>query len=139
LNPRHYVGVDISEQALDGAWQLAVEEGWSFREPQFVRAADLSGETKFDMIWSFSVTIHLPTSEVEKMFRWCEGRMHIGSQFLCSYVAEKKEVRTGLKQFRHPESFYARLADKIGLTFVRQTDWKGEQRIALMKVWADES
>lgn len=133
LNPRNYWGCDISRKAIEHAEQLAVDEGFNYKQPMFIWGhAPLPPA---DFIWAFSVMIHLPEDEVRAAFSCIASLMHRGSRFLFSYVLPQngKAQRTGLKQFKHPWELYEESAANVGLDIVerRVWDWKGKQDIAL--------
>jgi SAM-dependent methyltransferase len=129
LEYQHYTGVDISSRALDSANELASREGWASRKPEFTMVID--SLRQFDFIWAFSVFIHLPADLMAETMYEVAKTMNGESRFLWSYVPEKIDARTGLKQFRHTLATYQRAAESAGLTFADVPEWNGEQRIAL--------
>jgi SAM-dependent methyltransferase len=131
LLSNRYYGVDISRTAIMSAQALAVAEGWAARNPWLGHNGDLGGAVQFDYAWAFSVMIHLPLSEVRNAFTYVRERLAPGGVFLCSYVPEKVNARTGLKQFRHTRKALVNTARSAG--FAEFTDvtesWGGSQRI----------
>ncbi len=129
-----YVGVDISTAALCAAEQLTELAGWEHYCPEFYAdMAHIEPFIWFDFIWAFSVFIHLPSDEVHRLICSAVKHMRKGSQFYFSYVDEKREERTGLKQFRHTEQLYVDAAERAGLKFEHVLDgWEGRQRIGLL-------
>lgn len=131
-----YYGVDISERALREARELSKREGWFIHAPLFVNPALAIVEMhvasrRFDFAWAFSVGIHLPIEHVRQMFDYVRSWLATGGVFLCSYVPEQRDERTGLKQFRHTERSFVGAAEAAGFTkFSDVTDqWGGAQRI----------
>lgn len=132
LRSLSYVGVDISRGALAAARELSHEEGWDSRIPIF--CDDIEELTaRFDFAWAFSVFIHLPALQMRQTMCAVRLRLAPRGRFFFSYVPERRDERTGLKQFRHTEATYADAARRAGLTFERVEEWTGEQRIALAR------
>ena len=133
LNYSRYVGYDISSGALKTARDIAFDEGWYDRNPSFVGSLDGLTE-KFDYIFAFSVFIHVPVSVMRKTFAQCRRLMHEQSKFFMSYVPEKQDVRSGLKQWRHSFETYSKAAEGEGLSFEPVGSWPGKQKMALCRV-----
>lgn len=133
LDPQRYFGYDISSSAIEAAYNIAVDEGWMGRSPHFSDADDFTVEPKFDYVWAFSVFIHLPDEECDKLMRRVSKWLAPAGKFFFSYVPEKIETRTGLKQFRHTLDCYRRMCEAAGLSFEDVPQWNAEQRVALAK------
>lgn len=129
LDPKGYWGVDISQSATQAADEMLRAEGC-----QYFRVGQSWPIGRFDYLWAFSVTIHLPQDELLVMMRSAAARMVIGSKFLFSYHPQQLEQRTGLKQFRHTLDTYQGTAYAAGLSFCKVDEWKGEQSIALAEL-----
>lgn len=129
LQTGQYVGVDISSSALRQAKALAIAEGWVIESPLFWLPQEARG--LFDFAWAFSVGIHLPPIELRRMFEYVRARLAPGGVFLCSYVPEERDERTGLKQFRCTLDTFLSCAREAGFSkFADVTDtWPGAQRI----------
>ena len=132
LGQANYRGCDISGAALSAAEQLAAEEGWKCKLPQFSRSMS-DAWLSVDFVWAFSVFIHVPRAVMVYLMRSAAQLMKPDARFLFSYVPEKTDERTGLKQFRHTERTYIECTEMAGLTFQRVLSWSGEQRIALAR------
>lgn len=133
LNVCGYTGVDLSQDAIEAAQRLAAEEGWADRKPLFL-CAGMPPDKPADMLWAFSVFIHLPREVMLWVMRAAAKAMHERSRFLFSYVPEKRDERTGLKQFRHTLETYKKCCLEAGLTFSKAPTWDGEQQIAVAKL-----
>ena len=132
LNPSRYIGYDISTGALSAARDIAFGEGWYSKNPEFV--SSLSGLVEpFDYLWAFSVFIHVPVGVMRDTFAQCRRLMHEQSRFYMSYVPEKRDERTGLKQFRRTFETYVETAEREGLSF-EPVEWPGKQKMALCRV-----
>lgn len=132
LGQANYRGCDISEGALIAAQELAAEEGWRCKLPQFSRSMS-DAWLSVDFVWAFSVFIHVPRAVMVYLMRSAAQLMKPDARFLFSYVPEQVDERTGLKQFRHTERTYMDCAERAGLTFERVLSWPGEQRMALSR------
>lgn len=133
LDQANYVGVDLSAAAIASAVALSQTEGWAERLPRFVHSKTIAVIGKFDFVWAFSVLIHLPAAEVEKVFARVAKLLKPHGKFLCSYVPVKEARRTGLKQFKHPLAFLRTSARAAGMS-CREVDWPGRQRILLLEL-----
>jgi SAM-dependent methyltransferase len=144
LEPGHYFGLDIAEAAVIAARELAIEEGWSDRQPTFW-VGEIPAGLQMDLLWSFSVFIHLPQGLMESVMRRAAAVMHAGSRFFWAYVPEPRTWRSGVKQFRHTLADYQRAAVQAGLTFENVPNWieqagytparwTGSQRVALSRL-----
>lgn len=147
LEPGGYFGVDIADSAVIAACERSVIEGWGERRPTF-----LIGEIPhpppvpaFDVLWSFSVFIHLPQQIMESVMRRAAAVMHPHSRFYWAYVPEPKAWRSGVKQFRHTLADYQTAARQAGLTFAdvpdwietagyKQDRWTGNQKVAVSRL-----
>lgn len=133
LHPGRYTGVDISAGAIDAAQALADSEGWSKNRPWWVCGTDWP-LSQADFIWCFSVFIHLPVTTMAQTMMMAAHRMTESSRFFFSFVPEKKQQRTGLKQFRHTIETYQEASAYAGLTFEECKQWKGEQHMAVARL-----
>lgn len=140
LNEGHYTGVDISPKALAYAAQLAADEGWLNRAPEFILidTADgtlnaLRGHAPFDMIWSHSVLTHLPADSINSLVGSLDVVMAHRARYFFTYKLGKKSERTGLKQFRYSPEFLASLAASNGFSFQAHPKmWPASQRTGLI-------
>ena len=152
LERGHYFGVDIAEAAVIAACGLSVEEGWGDQQPTFWVGEIPDAETapQMDVLWAFSVFIHLPQGIMESVMRRAAALMHPGSRFYWAYVPEQKTWRSGVKQFRHTLADYQRAARQAGLTFEEVPNWieqagytparwTGSQRVAVSTRIANET
>jgi cyclopropane fatty-acyl-phospholipid synthase-like methyltransferase len=116
LAPEHYVGVDISEEALSHASRLAIDEGWNKNSPAFILNSDLNlDHLAFDYIWAHSVFTHLPPQQIEKMIGNAAKLLPPGGKFLFTYKPAEQSQRSGLKQYQHPVSAFDGWAKKAGM------------------------
>jgi SAM-dependent methyltransferase len=109
-----YTGVDISAAALEHAKMLSEQEGWDIKRPRWLLR--LGDEVQYGMAWAHSVFTHLPPQHIEEVIRNVAQRLPPGAKFLFTYKASKglTPVRTGLKQFATPASFFATVAARHG-------------------------
>jgi SAM-dependent methyltransferase len=130
LNATNYVGVDISEKALEHARSLSQTEGWSVKNPEFILNGDLNLARKFDIIWAHSVCNHLPDEQIEIMVCNAAKIMKDGAVFALTYkLNETLTIRTGLKQWKRDPSFFDKLAQLYGLVGnTHEKLWPAKQR-----------
>lgn len=128
LNVGNYTGVEISAKARAHARELALEQGWADKSPNFHSV--LVGSV-YDFAWAFSVFIHLPSYLVIETIR---AIAPCSWKFYFSYVPTNlpDNTRTGLKQFKHPLSFYEKVASDLGYSLA-EVLWPGRQRILKME------
>lgn len=126
LNARHYTGFDLSTKAIAAAEALSVEEGWAARRPRLT--TEWPHGKVFDVLWAFSVSIHLPEDEMLDLWKRAASVMRPNSRFYFSYNADSVNLRTGLKQFRKTQATYDRIIKAAGF-LVATTKWSGEQTV----------
>src|SRR5262245_16123858 len=71
LDTGHYTGVDVRAEVLDEARAELAEAGLAHKEPALLHARDLGElrlDARFDVIWAFSVLIHLDDAALEQAF-----------------------------------------------------------------------
>jgi SAM-dependent methyltransferase len=69
LDTGHYTGVDVRAEVLDEARQELAQAGLAHKTPVLLHAGDLRGlelATRFDVIWAFSVLIHMDDEALEQ-------------------------------------------------------------------------
>jgi 2-polyprenyl-3-methyl-5-hydroxy-6-metoxy-1,4-benzoquinol methylase len=147
LGRGNYCGVDIAEAAVIAASGLSLEEGWGSQQPTFwlgeIPEPEIAGT--FDVLWSFSVFIHLPQSIMESVMKRAAAVMGPDSRFFWAYVPEERSWRSGVKQFRHTLADYRGAAQRAGLTFAEvpgwiekagyePARWTGSQRVAVSRL-----
>jgi cyclopropane fatty-acyl-phospholipid synthase-like methyltransferase len=123
LDVGQYTGVDISHGAIERAVQLSLEEGWRARNPWFVCGEIPTDVGPFDVVWSFSVMIHVPQDVMAALLERAARVMHEDSILLFSYVDDAKRERTGVKQFRKTLDDHKQAAAAAGLSFNEIKDW----------------
>ena len=117
LDQCHYIGVDISQEALAHAAKLAHAEGWYEKSPMFLLTGDLELEWTFNFIWAHSVFTHLPPQQIAVMIERAAALLNENGRFLFTYRKSTGTGRTGLKQFCYGQSFFEDLAAKHGFQF----------------------
>ena len=133
-----YVGVDVSGGALRTAAELGLREGWYTGKYPTFAAYGMSGrlcemETTFDFVWAFSVFIHNPYEIMASSMQDIAEVLKPDGKFYFSWTNEKKDERTGLKQFRHTRETYEQACDEAGLTFEDCKGWDGDQKMAVAR------
>lgn len=120
LNSSHYYGIDIREVALVEAKAEVTEEKLDSKNPNLILFDDFSKlniDEKFDMIWAFSVIIHLEDSITDKCFEFISRHLKPNGHFYANVnigdgmIGNWQEFPVMGKQFE----FYESLATKYGL------------------------
>lgn len=132
LENGNYTGFDISAGALHHACECGIFEGWLSKVPHFV---DSIPTQIFDFAWAFSVFIHLPSNECVDLMRTVFSCLRPTGKFLFSYVPTDlpDNTRTGLKQFKHPLSFYQESAHTLNCSLREIDSWPGRQKILCLE------
>jgi hypothetical protein len=88
-------------------------------------------------VWAHSVFTHLPEWAIRELVARVKSVLADGGQFLFTYKSAQTAVRSGLKQFKYPFSFFADVARDAGMTAYRVTKvWPASQRTAGVR-WGD--
>lgn len=139
LDVGNYTGADISPKALDHARQLAFDEEWAQRLPEFVRIDAMDGTLKtlqhaaFDMIWSHSVWTHLPAEAIDALLGTLDAVMAPGARYFFTYKRGDGATRTGLKQWKYSPVYLSRLSAAHGFKFqALDKVWPASQRTGLI-------
>jgi SAM-dependent methyltransferase len=120
LEPGNYSGIDISAKAIGYAKELVQSEGHAERLPRLSVIRDdnpgfgeFAGD-HFDVILAQSVFTHLPPEHIEGCLERIGPMMAARSVFFFTYLPASEIVRTGLKDFRYPLSFFEAVASRHG-------------------------
>jgi SAM-dependent methyltransferase len=134
LDVGNYTGADICAACIERATDLSRQEGWAARSPTFLLNGDVEVPgPPFNFIWAHSVFTHLPPRQIETMVGNASARLKKDGQFLFTYKRGTEPMRTGLKQFRYPFSFFREIATRFGLSATMlDMVWPGSQRTGLM-------
>lgn len=132
LDKGNYVGIDISEAAIDNCRKLIHKLFLTDKEPLFkVESGGLASVQylPFHMIWAHSVFTHLPEDAIDNIF-WYLSRMAFG-EFCFTYKQSDAPRRSGLKQFQYPISYLSQMAARHGLGCeALPVDWPAGQKTA---------
>jgi SAM-dependent methyltransferase len=84
LEAGHYTGIDVRAEVLDEARSELAEAGLAHKQPVLLHACDL-GElrlaARFDVVWAFSVLIHLDDPGLEQALGFVERHLAPGGSF----------------------------------------------------------
>lgn len=127
LQNGHYVGMDISEQAI----AHCSSQDYAGKQPLFLQTLDgrfpADKNWKFHFIWSHSVVTHLPPEIVEALFADL-SMMDFGYWFFTFKPAAQNQ-RSGLKQYQYSDKWLIQTAFKYGLTCRRDPmEWPAGQK-----------
>ncbi len=117
LNQSCYTGVDISQECIIYARQLASIEGWDKKDPALMwgfEQLDSDRHQPFNFAWAHSVFTHLPPEEIDAMVRRLTRLLAPSGVFLFTYKQAIEPQRSGLKQFQYPLGFFDSIARRYG-------------------------
>ncbi len=84
LEPRGYTGIDVRAEVLEEARAELREAGLEDRLPALAYASDLGAlalPTRFDVIWAFSVLIHMDDATLERALVFVARQLVSGGAF----------------------------------------------------------
>lgn len=87
LDPRHYTGIDVRPQVIAEAWRECDENGLWARSPTLLcckELAHLSLPGSFDLIWAFSVLIHMDDITLDSALGFVRRHLEAGGRFLAN-------------------------------------------------------
>jgi SAM-dependent methyltransferase len=127
LEKGHYIGIDISNKAIENCRQITTD----LNKLQLFTVGNGSLPLyQVDFIWAHSVINHSPPEIVEQLFSQLRDTGF--SKFLFTY-REGEERRLGLKQFAHPYFYFNELAVKHGFKCSPiDFTWPASQRTILI-------
>jgi len=120
LEQGHYYGIDVRTDALEEARKELFEEKLSHKEPVLILATDLSTlvlERKFDIIWAWSVLIHLSDKKLDSCLEFVAGHLENHGTFFAT-VNFGDKVESIWREFPvvwRSLEFYNERASKYGL------------------------
>jgi cyclopropane fatty-acyl-phospholipid synthase-like methyltransferase len=95
LQTGHYYGVDVREEVLKEAGKELREEGLVDKKPVLIHTRDLSLlniDRKFDLIWAFSVLIHLSDSILNDALHFVSNHLHPAGHFYANVnIGDRKD------------------------------------------------
>lgn len=140
LQPGLYTGVDISAGRLEKGRRLLVENG--FPEASFTlkpvatcEVKELHGEM-FDVMWSYAVFGHMPTSEWRIALAHLRDLLSDDGYFFFTFSAADTFERRNFKDFWVPESEARKICDEAGWTMEIMGDWETtdtSQRMCILR------
>jgi SAM-dependent methyltransferase len=111
LERNNYSGVDVRQEVVEEGKKELVEAGLSHKEPRIFCVAEISDlqlEISFDIVWSFSVLIHLSDDILRKSLGFI--RRHLSSSGVFFANVHVGEVHDGVWQtfplVSRPMDFY---------------------------------
>lgn len=84
LEPGHYSGVEVRAEVLAEARAELAEAGLAHKSPVLVHTSDLGTlelATRFDVIWAFSVLIHMDDATLERALRFVARQLGRAGSF----------------------------------------------------------
>lgn len=129
LNPRNYIGVDLSERRIEMAKEWVKHEGVENKEPVFVAKADnkLSWlkDNSVDFIFTYSVFTHMPKNDMCEILLASHRIMKESGVLVFSYSESNSDVleQPTIKDFRYPAKEIYEVLDQLGFSYEERTDW----------------
>jgi len=102
LDAGHYTGIDVRAEVLDEARRELVEAGLAHKAPVLLFATDLGAlelAPRFDVIWAFSVLIHMDDAALERALAFVarhlapEGAFHANARLPDVDGGERRDLR----------------------------------------------
>ena len=87
LEPGHYTGIDVRPQVIAEAWRECDEHGLGARAPALLCCEDLGRlclPDRFDVIWAFSVLIHMDDAALDSALCFVSRHLGAGGRFLAN-------------------------------------------------------
>ncbi len=129
LNPKCYVGADISTGRLAQGRCRIAEFGLEAKLPDLVGLGSMSldelGGRTVDVIWAQGVLAHMPLADIDALFRNIRKVMHRGSVFYVNYGdGDGRCFKTSMKDFFYDASVIHGICAKYNLVSEPMTDWR---------------
>jgi cyclopropane fatty-acyl-phospholipid synthase-like methyltransferase len=124
LEPGHYYGVDVRDQALEEGRKELREAGLEHKNPVLERRDRLSSADmgrEFDFIWAFAVLIHMSDDVLAHCLDFAGRHLKNGGRFYANAMVGKRFEHRLLRwrEFpvvRRPAEFYEDMAARSGLS-----------------------
>lgn len=121
LDQGHYYGIEVRQDVLEEGRREAIEQGLAIKSPQlihFLDFDDLDLDVKFNVIFAFSVLIHMTDEIVEKGFQFVARHLKPGGVFYANVNLDKagNGFWQGFPVMHKDVSFYEKLASDNGLS-----------------------
>lgn len=121
LDPGHYTGLEVDHHRLQEGRRELQEAGLENRNPTLLTVLsypDLRLDKKFDLIWAFSVLMHLSDKILEDVLAFASRHLSDGGQFFANVnLAERAEG--SWQEFpvvARSEEFYRAAGQEAGLS-----------------------
>ena len=129
LNHGNYYGIEVRENVLNEGKKELKEEGLAHKDPKLITFEDFSSliiEAKFDIIFAFSVLIHLDDQIAGKCFNFINEHLSEDGCFLANVnlTSYKDGNWQGFPVVYRSLEFYENLATKSNLTMRKIGDLK---------------
>ena len=124
LDAGNYHGVDINEDSIREARRELEENRLEYKLPHITHIRDISAlrmVVSFDVIWAFSVVIHMPDEVLDEFLAFCGARLRRGGVLYMN--VNIGERRTGGKfldfdTYVRPLEFYEDMIQRHGLKII---------------------
>lgn len=122
LEPGHYHGFDVRSSVIEEAALELREAGLVDKRPELHTGSsmeDFSAPVAFDVVWAFSVLIHMPDDEVERCIAKVAKVLAEDGRFYANVRVGEREDTGHWERFpivRRPISYYREVAARNGMT-----------------------
>ncbi|WP_204346112.1 class I SAM-dependent methyltransferase [Psychroserpens algicola] len=121
LNEGHYYGIDVRKDVLVEGKKELKQEGLAHKNPKLIsfdNFSELELNETFDVIFAFSVLIHLEDSILENCLHFVSRHLNSSGKFMANVNIGERPKGSWLEfpvMFK-PIEFYEELAQKAGLS-----------------------
>ena len=120
LNEGRYIGIDVRSNVIKQAKKELTASGLEHKQPELIKFDDFNAlelNVEFDIVFAFSVLIHLEDSIAEKCFQFVHKRLSASGTFWANAnVIDHVDGRwQGFPVVFRSLEFYKNLAQKAGL------------------------
>lgn len=128
LDPGHYAGIDIREEAIEEARRQVVKAHLEDRRPFLAVSStfgrdELGGRT-FDFLWISQLLYHLDDTNAEACFAQAAARLRAGGRMVGDFIAtdgpseKRKDNWQGFTFYHRPFAFFEELGARHGLRMI---------------------
>jgi SAM-dependent methyltransferase len=121
LDEGNYCGIDVRPRVLEEARKELAENGLAHKRPLLLQARDADGalgDRRYDLIWAFSVLIHLSDDVLRETFAFASRHLRDDGVFYANVrigTGQDGEWQ-GFPVVTRPMAFYASEAEAHGLS-----------------------
>jgi cyclopropane fatty-acyl-phospholipid synthase-like methyltransferase len=121
LGPGRYFGVDVRPMVIAEAWRELHDHDLNHKQPTLLslsEAQESLGNTCFDIVWAFSVLIHMQDSTLRQTIRFVADHLCPSGRFFANVKIGNEYSGNrwqGFPVVTRPLTFYERESDAVAL------------------------